>query len=125
MDLERIRHRLTPTGAADRTIREAFDDAFDTEHGARYRRARQRFRRVQRTRDLFRILFYASLVTSVVTALGIPQLQIIQTLHSYIGTTIIFLLFLAASYLSAIQRERYHTQRSILIADATIRQRDN
>lgn len=125
MDLKRIRHRLTPTGAADRTIREAFGDAFDTEHGKQYRRTRQRFQRAQRTRDLFRVLFYASLVTSVVTALGLPQLRIIQTLHSYIGTTVIFVLFLAASYLTAIRRERYHTQRSIFIADATVRQRKN
>lgn len=122
MDLQRIRHRLTPLGAADRAIEEAFG-AMDGAEQQRYERAASRYGRAKRLQDLFRLLFYASLITSAASALGIPQVQIIQAIHAYLGTTVTFLLFLVTGHVAAIRREQYYTQRSIRIAAAAAGQR--
>lgn len=118
MDLQRIRDRLTPLGAADRTIRDTFDGVPSGRERERYERATSRYRRAQRLQDVFRLLFYASIVTTLASTLGIPQVRIIQAIHAYLGTTVSFLLFLVAGYVAAIRREQYYTQRSILIASA-------
>jgi len=66
-----------------------------------------------------KILLYASIITSIAATFGIEGIRIIQQIASYMGTTVIFILFAATSYITMIRRETYHVQREILISQAT------
>lgn len=113
-----IRGRLTPLDAADLTIHETVGDHVDDALLARYEAARDAYLHMRWLYHIVRVLFYASLISTVATAFGLEQLQVIQSLQSYIGTPALLLLLLLTRYLGRVRRERYEVRREHLIADA-------
>lgn len=109
---------LTPIRAADRTVHETVGDTVDDALLARYATARDRYLHLRWVYHIVRALFYTSLISTIATAFGLPGLEVVQSVASYIGTPVLFGLLLLIRHLSSVQRERYYVYREHLIADA-------
>jgi hypothetical protein len=73
-----------------------------------------------------KVLFYASLVTSLAATIGLEsELRVVEQVASYLGTTVIFVLFVITGYISMIRRENYHVQREILISKASVQAKED
>lgn len=110
---------LTPLGKADKEVREYLRKNLEPTQFKRYESALTHYRHTKLIQALIKILLYASIVTSVFATLGLGQIQIVQTIASYIGTTVLFILYAITSYINMIRRESYHVQREILISKAS------
>lgn len=111
---------LTPLGKADKDVREYLKESLDPEQFDRYKTSLKHYRHMKLVQAALKILLYAGILTSVAAALGLGgQLRIIQQIASYVGTSIIFVLYAATSYITMIRRETYHVQREILISKAS------
>jgi hypothetical protein len=72
---------------------------------------------------MIRVLFYASVITSLAATFNL-NLSIINQIASYLGFTLLLILYGVINYFTMIYREEYHVQRDILIATATEQRRD-
>lgn len=111
---------LTPLGKADKEVRTFLRDHLAEHQMERYRTALQHYRHMKMIQATLKALFYASIITSVAATFGFDEAQILQRIASYLGTTVIFILFAATSYIAMIRRETYHVQREILISQAAL-----
>ncbi len=110
---------LTPLGKADKEVREYLEEGLETHQFERYERTLNQYRHMKVFQGSLKILLYASIITSVAATFGLGgQLKIIERLASYLGTSLIFVLYAITSYITMIRRETYHVQREILISQA-------
>lgn len=109
---------LTPLGKADKEVRDYLKEGLEPHQFERYKNALNHYRHMKVIQASLKMLFYASIITSVATTVGFDEAQILQRVASYIGTSVIFVLFAVTSYISMIRRETYHVQREILISKA-------
>jgi hypothetical protein len=109
---------LTPLGKADKEVRDYLKEGLEPHQFERYENALNHYRHMKIIQASLKMLFYASIITSVATTVGFDEAQILQRIASYIGKSLIFILFAITSYISMIRRETYHVQREILISKA-------
>lgn len=119
MEIKKHFFELTPLGKADKEVRGYLKERLDKEQFERYHSALKHYRHMKFIQTTLKILFYASIITSVAATYGLNQAMIIQKVASYIGTSLIFVLFAITSYITMIRRETYHVQREILISKAS------
>lgn len=111
---------LTPLGKADKDVRGYLRESLETRHFERYERSLKHYRHIKLFQTALKIMLYAGILTSVAATFGVSgQVEIIQQAASYVGTSIIFALYAATSYITMIRREAYHVQREILISRAS------
>jgi hypothetical protein len=116
---------LTPLGKADKEVRGYLKDRLADHQMERYQTALQHYRHMKMIQATLKVLLYASIITSIAAIFGIRQIEILQKIASYLGTTVIFVLFAVTSYLAMIRRESYHVQREILISQAASPEPEN
>lgn len=109
--------RLTPLGRADLELKESLKEEIGPDKLDKYEKSLNRYRDLRILNDFFRILLYASIITSVATTFGFNQLRIIEQIASYIGTTMLLIFYGITRYFSVVARESYHVQREILISE--------
>jgi hypothetical protein len=109
---------LTPLGKADKEVRDYLKEGLEPHQFERYQSSLHHYRHIKVIQATLKTLLYASIITSVATTVGLDQAQLLQKVASYIGTSVIFVLFAITSYISMIRREAYHVQREILISKA-------
>jgi hypothetical protein len=119
MKIKKYIFELTPLGKADKEVREYLKERLDEEQFERYHHSLQHYRHMKAIQTSLKLLFYASIVTSIATTFGFDQAQLLQQIASYLGTSLIFILYAATSYITMIRRESYHVQREILISKAS------
>lgn len=108
--------QLTPLGKADYELKQHIRDKATEEEMSAYQSALNHYRHMKMVQMGLKLLLYAGIVTSAATTFGLDQAQIIQQIASYIGVSIIFVLYAITSYITMIRRESYHVQREILIS---------
>ncbi|MFB6203277.1 MAG: hypothetical protein ABEK01_02190 [Candidatus Nanohaloarchaea archaeon] len=118
MDLKRGLFHLTPLGRADQEVLEFVSDRVEEKDVERYQKSLNRYRRVKLLRVNFRVLVYAGLITSAATTFGLSQAQVLQRIASYLGTGILFTVYILLGYVVMLYREQYHVFREILVARA-------
>ena len=112
---------LTPLGKADKEVRSYLKERLEEHQIERYRTALQHYRTMKLIQTLIRVLFYASIITSIASTFGFGgRLQFLQQIASYIGTTFLLVLYGVTSYITLIRKENYHVQREILISQAAM-----
>lgn len=110
---------LTPLGKADKDVREFLKDRLDEKQFKRYENALKHYRHLKGVQTALKLLLYASVVTSVATTVGFSQARFLQQIASYLGTSLVLVLYAVTSYFTMIRREAYHVQREILISMAS------
>ncbi|QGA80790.1 hypothetical protein [Candidatus Nanohalobium constans] len=110
--------RLTPLGRADGQIRDFLENKLEDHQFERYNKALMKYRNFKLIQQFIRILFYASIITSVAATFNL-NLSLINQIASYLGFTVILIIYGIVNYLTMIYREEYHVQRDILIATAS------
>jgi len=112
--------KLTPLGRADQDLRRYLDGKDqEDELLANYEVVLAKYRTNKMLHNIVRILLYAGIITSVATTFGIEQVEYIAQLASYIGVSLLFVLFAITKYFSELYREEYHVKREILISEVT------
>ena len=109
---------LTPLGKADKEVRDYLKEGLEPHQFERYQKSLHHYRHIKLIQSGLKVLLYASIIASVATTVGLDQAQILQRIASYIGTSVIFVLYAITSYICMIRREAYHVQREILISKA-------
>lgn len=109
---------LTPLGKADKEVRDYLKQGLEPHQFERYQNSLNHYRHIKVIQSSLKMLFYASIIASVATTVGLNGAQILEKVASYIGTSVIFVLYAITSYISMIRRETYHVQREILISKA-------
>lgn len=111
---------LTPLGKADKEIKSYLKEELDEQQLEKYSSSLRHYRNMKVIQVMLRGLFYASVVTSVAATIGFGgRLDFFQNVASYVGTTVIVILYAVTSYITMIRKEAYHVQREILIAKAS------
>lgn len=120
MNIRKHFFELTPLGKADKEVREYLKERLDDEQFKRYQRSLSHYRHMKMIQSTLKLLFYASIITSIAATFGFDrEALILQRVASYLGTSVIFVLYIATSYITMIRRESYHVQREILISKAS------
>lgn len=117
----RVKHllfELTPLGKSDKEVQNYLKNRISDEELKRYRDSLRQYRHMKLLETGVKFLLYASILTAAAAAVGIGELRIIQKIASYLGTSVIFVMFAITSYITMVKRESYHVQREILIAEA-------
>ena len=109
--------RLTPLGRADHQIREFLEDKLDKQEFEQYNKTLMRYRNFKLVQQTIRALFYASAITSIATVFNL-DLSIIAEIASYLGFTLLLVLYVVFTYLTMLYREDYYVQRDIVLATA-------
>ena len=110
--------RLTPLGRADSQIKKYLEDELQQNDFERYNNALKRYRNLKTVQITVKALFYTSIITSIAASFSL-DLSIISQIASYLGSTLLLIIYAATSYLTMLYREEYHVQRDILISDAS------
>lgn len=113
-DLRERIFRFSAIGAADQRLRENLDgkeiDWTD------YERELKRYRLSLALFNLTRILFYAGLINSVASTFNIWGASIIQQIASYIGVTVVLILYFTSRHLVSRREEIYRLEREVLLS---------
>lgn len=119
MEWRKYVFELTPLGKADKEVRDFLQEGLEPHQYESYQRTLNQYRYVKIAQIALKALFYASIITSIAATFGFTgELLIIERVASYIGTTMIFILYGITSYITLIRREAYHVQREILVSQA-------
>jgi len=116
--------QLTPLGRADKEVREFLRDELSKEELHEYERALDKFRSAKMIHLIIKSLLYAGLITSVATTVGLDQAYILQKIASYIGVTLLLIIYGISRYFMDLYREHYQVQREIVISKAAERNGD-
>lgn len=112
---------LTPLGKADKEVRSYLEKRLGDHQMERYRSSLQHYRHMKLIQTTIRVLLYASIITSFAATFGLKgRIQILQQVASYLGTTVLLVLYAITSYITLIRKENYHVQREILISQAAV-----
>lgn len=113
---------LTPLGKAHKEVTTYISEVLSEEEMREYRKALDQYRHMKLIQIVIKGLFYASIITSVAATVGLEnQFKIFQRIASYLGTSMLFVLFSVSSYITLIRRENYHVKREILVSRASIK----
>jgi hypothetical protein len=110
---------LTPLGKADKDVREFLKGRIDEDKVRRYESSLKHYRHMKAIQTALKMLLYASVITSVATTFGFEEVRFLQQVASYVGTSVLFILYAVTSYITMIRRESYHVQREILVSKAS------
>jgi hypothetical protein len=110
---ERI-HRLTPEGKADYLFRKFLTDKSEEKNFKEYDKSLAKYRKYKSIQLGSKILLYASIITSIAASFNF-NLKFISTLASFIGPTLLLILYAVTSYISKVYKEELHVQRDILL----------
>jgi hypothetical protein len=109
---------LTPIGRSDVELRDHLEGKdFEDERLDEYDWALSKYRTHKFLHYIIKILFYAGIITSITATIGL-EVRILTQVASYIGVTLLFILFTATLYFSELYREEFHVKREILISNA-------
>lgn len=115
--------RLTPLGRADDDVREYVKNSeLEEDRLVNYETVLNKYRTHRAIHNFVKIFLYAGIVTSVATTFGLEEARFIAQIASYIGVSIIFILYSASLYFSELYREEYHVKREILISETNSNQ---
>ncbi|MFO7794137.1 MAG: hypothetical protein R6V35_04145 [Candidatus Nanohaloarchaea archaeon] len=110
--------RLTPLGRADQDLRQYVENKdYDEELLSKYEIVLAKYRTNKMLHNIVKVLLYAGIITSVATTFGIEQVEYIAQIASYIGVSVLLVLFSVTKYFSELYREEYHVKREILISE--------
>lgn len=110
--------KLTPLGRADQDLRKYIEDKDDNEELlADYERVLAKYRTNKMLHNAVKVLLYAGIITSVAATFGIEEIEFIAQIASYIGVSLLLVLFSVTKYFSELYREEYHVKREILISE--------
>jgi uncharacterized membrane protein len=110
--------RTTPLGRADKDLQKYLaDKQVEEEFLKEYNKVLNKYRTNRALHNFIKIFLYAGIVTSVATTLGIEQAQYIAQVASYIGVSMLLVLYAVSLYFSELYREEYHVKREILISE--------
>lgn len=119
MDWKKHFFELTPLGKADKEVRGFLKEGLEPHQFERYETSLKQYRYVKLIHGGLKVLLYASIITAVAATVGLSgEIQIIERVASYVGTSLIFVLYAVTSYITLIRREAYHVQREILLSQA-------
>ena len=107
---------LSPVGHVDQELRKVIDD-LETQEFSEYEKAYRHYHRTRKAEISFRILLYAGLLTSFATSIGIEQLEILQTIATYIGVTLLFVFYALTGYVNKRAKEKLYFRREILLSN--------
>lgn len=107
---------ITPLGRADKILKEEMLET-ETEKSKEYEQAYTKYRGIIAVHTAVRGLFYAGLITSLAANLGL-DLNIISKISSYIGLSVLLLIYVLLSYLKTVYREEFYVRRGILINES-------
>jgi hypothetical protein len=105
--------KLTPLGKADSILKEE-TEGLDPEKTEKYEETLQRYRKVKLAQLTVKILLYASIVTSIATALGLKA-DFIAKISSYIGTSVLIIIYAVLTYFTNLYRETFYIRRELLV----------
>lgn len=122
-----IRNRIfrwTPIGRADQDLKKYLDDhqEFDKEKLKEYDKVLKKYRANKGLHNGVKVLLYAGIITSIATTIGFTQAQLIAQIASYIGVTVLLILYGITLYFSQLYKEDFHVKREILISNAETKQ---
>ncbi|QKQ98858.1 hypothetical protein GKQ38_05035 [Candidatus Nanohaloarchaea archaeon] len=117
--------QLTPLGRADKEVRDFLRDELNEEELKSYESGLDKFRSAKTIHLIVKSLLYAGLIASVAATFGLPQAYILQKIASYIGVTLLFVIYGFSKYFMEFYREHYHVQREIVISKAAERNGGN
>lgn len=110
--------RTTPLGRADKDLQKYLaDKQVEEEFLKEYNKVLNKYRTNRALHNFIKIFLYAGIVTSVATTFGIEQAQYIAQVASYIGVSMLLVLYAVSLYFSELYREEYHVKREILISE--------
>ncbi|AOV95355.1 hypothetical protein AQV86_05565 [Nanohaloarchaea archaeon SG9] len=105
--------KLTPLGRTDKVLKQE-TEGLDAEKTEEYEDTFSKYRRIKILQLSVKILLYASIVTSVASAIGL-NVEFIASISSYIGTTVLIIIYAGITYLTKMYREIFYVRREILI----------
>ena len=105
--------KLTPLGRTDKVLKQE-TEGLDAEKTEEYEDTFSRYRRIKILQLSVKILLYASIITSVASAIGL-NVEFIASISSYIGTTVLIIIYAGITYLTKMYREIFYVRREILI----------
>lgn len=110
--------KLTPLGRADQDLRDYIEDKEDKEGLlADYERVLAKYRTNKMLHNGVKVFLYAGIITSVAATFGLEEIEFIAQIASYIGVSVLLVLFSITKYFSELYREEYHVKREILISE--------
>lgn len=108
--------KFSPIGRVDRTLRDFLkDESVGEDFLDSYNKSYLRFKNFRTVRLVVLIFLYSSFVTSIGTTLGIEEVNIIFRIASYIGTSVLVIMYIVVKYFCSIYREEFYLQRDILL----------
>ena len=110
---------LTPLSRSHLKVMDYVKEEASEEAIEDYEKEFNRYRRAKIIQINLRVLLAAGLVTSIATALGLPQARILEKIVSIIGAGAIFMFYILFTYVVLLYKESYHVEREILISEAT------
>lgn len=105
--------KLTPLGRADIILKKEIEDV-ETKKRREYDGAYQKYRRIKILQLVTKIFLYASIVNSIATAIGL-NVEFIANISSYIGTSVLIIIYSVLTYFSEVYREIFYVKRELLI----------
>lgn len=110
--------RVTPLGRADDDLKKYLSEReINKERLEDYNAVLNKYRTHKGLHNFIKLFLYAGIVTSVATTFGIDQARYIAQVASYIGVSLLLVLYAFTLYFSELYREEYHVKREILIAE--------
>lgn len=110
--------RLTPLGRADQEMKEHFKETEikDLEAYGEYEDSRKKYRNRKIVQMSIKTLLYAGVITSIAASFNLPYIHVINEVASYIGVSLLLVLYVLTFYFSSLHKEEYHLKREILIS---------
>lgn len=105
--------QLSAIGAADQRLKDKLEG--EEVNWKAYEKELEKYRRSLSIFNVTRVLFYAGLINSVASTFNIYGAGIIQQIASYIGVTVIIILYTIARHFTNRRRELYRLERELLI----------
>ena len=105
---------ITPLGRADKVLKEETRE-LDEQKKEKYKDNYRKYRKIKTIQISIKILLYASIITSIAAAVGFNA-EFIAKISSYVGTTLLIILYSGLTYFTKLYRETYLVRREILIS---------
>jgi len=113
--------KLTPLGRADQELKTHFSDTDieDLKAYKEYEESRKKYRNRKISQMIVKTLLYAGVITSIAASFNLPYIGIINEVSSYIGVSMLLVLYTITFYFSNLFKEEYHLKRELLISEAS------
>lgn len=105
--------KLSPIGRSDSILKEELGIEEGTEE---YEKALKKYRRTKTAQLAVMILLSATFVTSIAATFGV-QTDLVSKIASYLGTTLLILIYTVLNYLSSTYRETFYVRRQLMIKE--------